>query len=161
MDFIDCLCFPNVRSFGEVIGLNMLTNEWLCFGREFFLCLIKKRKLINTGYLYIINFLSCDSAEIRTRDPQLRRLLLYPAELPNHPCVNVKVSVIPLRFERRTHALEGRCSIQLSYGTILNCAAKVVSLFEICKFPVAFCSSWNAGSFSSLRNNAGDTGEKY
>ena len=27
--------------------------------------------------------------------------------------------VIPLRFERRTHALEGRCSIQLSYGTIL------------------------------------------
>ena len=28
------------------------------------------------------------------------------------------VPVIPLRFERRTHALEGRCSIQLSYGTI-------------------------------------------
>ena len=28
--------------------------------------------------------------------------------------------VIPLRFERKTHALEGRCSIQLSYGTILN-----------------------------------------
>ena len=35
------------------------------------------------------------------------------------------VKVIPLRFERRTHALEGRCSIQLSYGTILNCGAKV------------------------------------
>ena len=33
--------------------------------------------------------------------------------------------VIPLRFERKTHALEGRCSIQLSYGTILNCGAKV------------------------------------
>ena len=30
------------------------------------------------------------------------------------------IKVIPLRFERRTHALEGRCSIQLSYGTILN-----------------------------------------
>ena len=28
--------------------------------------------------------------------------------------------VIPLRFERKTHALEGRCSIQLSYGTSLN-----------------------------------------
>ena len=28
-------------------------------------------------------------------------------------------SVIPLRFERKTHALEGRCSIQLSYGTYL------------------------------------------
>ncbi len=26
--------------------------------------------------------------------------------------------VIPMRFERMTHALEGRCSIQLSYGTI-------------------------------------------
>ena len=29
--------------------------------------------------------------------------------------------VIPLRFERKTHALEGRCSIQLSYGTYLLC----------------------------------------
>ena len=28
-------------------------------------------------------------------------------------------TVIPKRFERLTHALEGRCSIQLSYGTIL------------------------------------------
>ena len=28
------------------------------------------------------------------------------------------------RFERPTHALEGRCSIQLSYGTILSCGAK-------------------------------------
>ena len=35
------------------------------------------------------------------------------------------IIVIPLRFERKTHALEGRCSIQLSYGTILNCGAKV------------------------------------
>ena len=38
--------------------------------------------------------------------------------------------VIPLRFERKTHALEGRCSIQLSYGTSLNCGAKVVKYFE-------------------------------
>ena len=29
--------------------------------------------------------------------------------------------VIPKRFERLTHALEGRCSIQLSYGTDLCC----------------------------------------
>ncbi len=29
--------------------------------------------------------------------------------------------VIPERFERSTHALEGRCSIQLSYGTNLVC----------------------------------------
>ena len=33
-----------------------------------------------------------------------------------------RIFVIPLRFERRTHALEGRCSIQLSYGTDLLCA---------------------------------------
>ena len=38
--------------------------------------------------------------------------------------------VIPLRFERRTHALEGRCSIQLSYGTILICVCKG-SLFMV------------------------------
>ncbi len=29
------------------------------------------------------------------------------------------MNVIPERFERSTHALEGRCSIQLSYGTNL------------------------------------------
>ncbi len=29
----------------------------------------------------------------------------------------VGLSVIPLRFERRTYCLEGSCSIQLSYGT--------------------------------------------
>ena len=34
--------------------------------------------------------------------------------------VNLRFNVIPMRFERMTHALEGRCSIQLSYGTILN-----------------------------------------
>ncbi len=27
--------------------------------------------------------------------------------------------VIPARFERATHSLEGCCSIQLSYGTVL------------------------------------------
>ena len=41
--------------------------------------------------------------------------------------------VIPLRFVRKTHALEGRCSIQLSYGTILNCGAKVGFYFELHK----------------------------
>ena len=43
------------------------------------------------------------------------------------------LQVIPLRFERKTHALEGRCSIQLSYGTILNCGAKIDTFFEPCK----------------------------
>ena len=32
-----------------------------------------------------LSFFLGDSVGIRTRDPQLRRLLLYPAELRNHP----------------------------------------------------------------------------
>ena len=53
------------------------------------------------------------------------------------------LTVIPLRFERRTHALEGRCSIQLSYGTILICGckgsafcgiSKIFGCFFICIF---------------------------
>ena len=43
-------------------------------------------------------------------------------------------SVIQAGFEPTTHALEGRCSIQLSYGTILNCAAKVGTFFGKTKF---------------------------
>ena len=43
----------------------------------------------------------------------------------NYQYISSLFKVIPLRFERKTHALEGRCSIQLSYGTILNCGAKV------------------------------------
>lgn len=38
--------------------------------------------------------------------------------------------VIPLRFERRTHALEGRCSIQLSYGTSLIFGCKGSAFYE-------------------------------
>ncbi len=33
------------------------------------------------GYMLFVN--PCDPVGIRTRDPQLRRLLLYPAELPD------------------------------------------------------------------------------
>ena len=44
-----------------------------------------------------------------------------------------RIFVIPKRFERLTHALEGRCSIQLSYGTILNCGAKVGTFVDMCK----------------------------
>ena len=43
--------------------------------------LTKKARCLSTA-----NFLlTRDSVGIRTQDPQLRRLLLYPAELPNHP----------------------------------------------------------------------------
>ena len=38
--------------------------------------------------------------------------------------------MIPKRFERLTHALEGRCSIQLSYGTILICGCKGSAFYE-------------------------------
>ena len=46
--------------------------------------------------------------------------------------------VIPERFERSTHALEGRCSIQLSYGTILICAAKVMFFLIYTKTTIVF-----------------------
>ena len=48
------------------------------------------------------------------------------------------LTVIPLRFERRTHALEGRCSIQLSYGTILICGCKGSAFVEYQKFLAVF-----------------------
>ena len=41
-------------------------------------------------------------------------------------CDSEAVCVIPKRFERLTHALEGRCSIQLSYGTYL-CAIGIAA----------------------------------
>ena len=59
--------------------------------------------------------------------------------------------VIPARFERATHSLEGCCSIQLSYGTILKLWGKSngfclhyqmnshhVPLFFICYYSMAF-----------------------
>ena len=39
---------------------------------------------------YQKDFHFSDSVGIRTQDPQLRRLLLYPAELPNHPFLRVQ-----------------------------------------------------------------------
>ena len=33
--------------------------------------------------MHSFSFFLCDSVGIRTQDPQLRRLLLYPTELPN------------------------------------------------------------------------------
>ena len=43
--------------------------------------LTKKARCLSTASF----LLTGDSVGIRTQDPQLRRLLLYPAELPNHP----------------------------------------------------------------------------
>ncbi len=36
-----------------------------------------------------------------------------------HKVPNAVYLVIPLGFEPKTHSLEGCCSIQLSYGTII------------------------------------------
>ena len=40
---------------------------------------------INEKERIVTSSLFCDSAAIRTQDPRLRRALLYPAELRNHP----------------------------------------------------------------------------
>ena len=43
----------------------------------------------------IISYLqACDSVGIRTQDPQLRRLLLYPTELRNHRFKGAKLQQI-------------------------------------------------------------------
>ena len=49
-------------------------------------------------------------------------------------------SVIPTRFERVTHSLEGCCSIQLSYGTILNGTAKLVIFPLIANVEGLYCT---------------------
>ena len=49
-------------------------------------------KLLTEGYIL------GDRAGIRTQDPQLRRLLLYPAELPDHPLFGgAKVGIFPYK----------------------------------------------------------------
>ena len=48
--------------------------------------LTKKARCLSTAS----SLLTRDSVGIRTQDPQLRRLLLYPAELPNHPYVSTR-----------------------------------------------------------------------
>ena len=61
--------------------------------------------------------LVCDSEEIRTLDPQLRRLLLYPAELRNHQWLfgtaNILYfSFIPIQFrhcDMRQSCRRARC----------------------------------------------------
>ena len=45
---------------------------------------IQKKVTDNQSITVICHFYKGDPVGIRTRDPQLRRLLLYPAELPDH-----------------------------------------------------------------------------
>ena len=47
---------------------------------------------------------------------------------------DVSSPVIPARFERATHSLEGCCSIQLSYGTPINLKLRGTKLAQIPRF---------------------------
>ena len=53
--------------------------------------LTKKARCLSTASF----LLTRDSVGIRTQDPQLRRLLLYPAELPNHPAYSAGKKAAP------------------------------------------------------------------
>ena len=46
--------------------------------------------------------------------------------------------VIRRGFEPRTDCLEGSCSIQLSYRTIIFAGAKIANIFEISKFSMKY-----------------------
>jgi hypothetical protein len=73
----------------------------------------------------------CDPDWIRTNDPQLRRLMLYPAELPDQ-LFNICSSVLePMTFPIK----KSGCSIQLSYRTMLD-----VTLFARAAAKVIFCT---------------------
>ena len=56
--------------------------------------LTKKARCLSTASF----LLARDSVGIRTQDPQLRRLLLYPAELPNHPAYSAGKKAAPANW---------------------------------------------------------------
>ena len=60
----------------------------------------------------------------------------------NKPYRVFEFYVIPERFERSTDALEGRCSIQLSYGTSTNSGTKVVLIFKFASFFEVIFLKW-------------------
>ena len=71
----------------------------------------------------------CDPVGIRTRDPQLRRLLLYPAELPDL----ARVSALSTCF---VHEITHAGTQNRAYKGNLD--AKVLLFFDLCKY---FCKN--------------------
>ena len=85
-----------------------------------------------------------------------------------------RIFVIPKRFERLTHALEGRCSIQLSYGTnlvlckvFLLCGCKDSVFLRLCQIYARFfkekatCRALRAGGFCSFMAKLSDVRNKF
>ena len=72
-------------------------------------------------------FLLRDSVGIRTQDPQLRRLLLYPAELPNRSlCCSDGCGAVALSLDRKVGA-----KIMLFSGFATICLADVFMSAEV------------------------------
>ncbi len=71
-----------------------------------------------------------DPVGIRTQDPQLRRLLLYPAELPDQPCLGLLLLWGRVDSNHRTDSRTDLQSVAIATMRLpLNkerfCAAKV------------------------------------
>ena len=84
--FVELICLKPYRTFPEsviVIWLHFffwITNE-----------AYKKTHELISRALVVTNINNCDPDWIQTNDPQLRRLLLYSAELPDQAVANVQV----------------------------------------------------------------------
>ena len=107
---------------------------------------MKKQHLIHKSELSLL----CDPVGIRTRDPQLRRLLLYPAELPDPRFRQSRAKTVALRqWALKALALNSDLrslryffyanTRKITYaGTLIsaykgNLGAKVLLFFELCK----------------------------
>ena len=85
---------------------------------------------------HIVLLLIRDLAQVPHRCPLPRANHKEKQDL----CEVLLFLVIPTRFERVTHSLEGCCSIQLSYGTILNGNAKLVIFPLIANVEGLYCT---------------------
>ena len=77
-----------------------------------------KKATLASGFL--VAHCARDSGGIRTHDPQLRRLLLYPAELRNHPLPHPKPQNTPPSYGV-SHSLQSVASRQ---RMLMRCKSK-------------------------------------